>query len=234
MTESGVPTRVTIIIPALNEACSIERTLTGLQRFRSDACQVLLVDGGSHDNTAALAEPLVDRVLRSDCGRARQMNVGAAKASGNWFLFLHADTQLPLDFPRWLQQLGQQSGVWGFFPVRLSGSQRLLRMIEAAMNYRSRLTGVATGDQGLLVRADVFHQLGGFPNMPLMEDVAMTKKLRLSGRPFLWPSPVLTSSRRWEQRGILKTMLLMWGLRLAFFLGVNPQQLSRAYSTPKS
>ena len=153
------------------------------------------------------------------------MNVASQQALGNWLLFLHADSQLP---DNWQDQL-QQSNQWGFFPVKLSGEHWPLRIVESLINLRSRISRVATGDQGMYFRRSFFQAVGGFPEIPIMEDVAISKLARQKSTPSIGIVPVVTSSRRWQQNGIIKTVLLMWGLRLAYFLGVNPVRLHRIY-----
>ena len=220
---------ISIIIPALNEATSIEATLEPLQSWRQGGHELILVDGGSTDDTAAVARPLVDRMLDSARGRARQMNQGAQAATGDVLLFLHADTSLP---PRADEMIFQALNLhlWGRFDVRLSGRHWLLRVVERMMNWRSCFSGIATGDQGMFVEREQFERLGGFPDIPLMEDIALSKRLkRESGPPACIHTPLITSSRRWEQYGILRTILLMWRLRLAWFLGVPAHRLARLY-----
>lgn len=221
--------RISIIIPALNEADTLNDTLGSLQQWRKHGHEVILVDGGSEDESQAIATPLVDVVLESEKGRAQQMNAGAHLAKGEVLLFLHADTQLPEKADDMIQHaLGQYR--WGRFDVRLSGSHWLLRVVERLMNWRSCLTGVATGDQAIFLERKLFDEVGGFPELPLMEDIAISKLLRRQvGRSACLRPPLTTSSRRWEENGILRTTLLMWRLRLAYFLGVSPQHLARHY-----
>lgn len=222
--------RLSIVVPTFNEALTLQETLQRLQSLRVVGHEVLLVDGGSSDGTQTLAKPLVDRVMQAPRGRARQMNVGASVATGDVLLFLHADTTLPEATPRLLCAALRRPGVaWGRFDVRLSGQQFRYRIIEFFMNLRSRLTGIATGDQALFVKRDVFQQLGGFPDLPLMEDLALSRRLKRQARPICLQARVTTSSRRWERDGWLRTVLLMWGLRLAFALGVSPARLARVY-----
>lgn len=223
-------TRISIIIPALNEAAGIAETLRPLQPLRARGHEVIVVDGGSADGTVAIARPLADRVIASRPGRARQQNAGAEAAGGDVLLFLHADTQLPPDADALVTGGLTRSGCgWGRFDVRLSGRRPLLRVVERMMNLRSRLTGIATGDQAIFVRRDGFRRAGGFPHIPLMEDVALCRTLRRTGPPLCLRQRVLTSSRRWEQRGILRTILLMWRLRAAYALGADPARLARRY-----
>lgn len=220
--------QLSIIVPTFNEATCIEATLRRLQPLRDQGHEIIVADGASTDTTVALAAPLCDRMVHAPQGRARQMNEAARFACGNHLLFLHADTRLPDQAAtRIAEALG--SHPWGRFDVRLSGQHRLLRVIEAMMNLRSRLSGIATGDQAMFVRRELFETLGGFAEIALMEDIELSKRLKRHGRPACLRDKVLTSSRRWEQRGILKTVLLMWRLRLAYFLGARPEQLSRHY-----
>lgn len=227
--------KVSIIIPALNEAGSLEATLQPMQSWRKAGHELILVDGGSDDATATIAAPLVDQVLKSDPGRARQMNMGAEVASGEVLLFLHADTLLPDGADTIILVALAQQYRWGRFDVRLSGHHWLLRVVERMMNWRSCVSGIATGDQGIFVERDLFIQLGGFPQIPLMEDLALSRRLKGAvGRPACIRTPLVTSSRRWEQYGIVRTIILMWRLRLAWFLGVSAQRLAKQYHYKKS
>ena len=219
-----------IIVPALNEAAAIAVTLAKLAPLRSRGIEVIVVDGRSQDNTAEIAAAHADRVIVAARGRAAQMNAGARVARGEVLLFLHADSLLPDDadgiIARALDHRGRQ---WGRFDVRLSGQGWALHMIETMMNWRSRVTGIATGDQGMFVRRDAFELAGGFPEIALMEDIALSSRLRRHGRPACLRDRIVTSSRRWENAGVLRTIALMWFLRLAFFLGVDPTRLARIY-----
>ena len=222
--------RLSIIIPTLNEAGAIGQTLAALQPLRARGCEVIVADGGSTDGTAGLARPLADAVVVSPPGRACQQNAGAAAASGEVLLFLHADTRLPRDADVLVADGLRRSGRgWGRFDVRLTGRHPMLRMIERMMNLRSRLTGIATGDQAIFIQSDRFHAAGGFPEIPLMEDVALSKALRRLGPPLCLRETVATSSRRWEQHGVYRTMVLMWSLRLAYWLGADPARLADRY-----
>ncbi len=221
---------LSIVMPVLNEAEIIVSALHALEPLRRHSTELIVVDGGSVDATVELARPLAGEVIRTLPGRARQMNRGARAASGDYLLFLHADTRLPSDAPRLLLALFRQRAVWGRFDVRLSGPRRTLRLVEWLMNRRSRLTGIATGDQAIFVRRDWFETIGGYPEIPLMEDIALSARLKKIVRPVCLEEPVVTSSRRWEQRGVLRTVLLMWWLRLRFFFGADPEKLARAYS----
>lgn len=226
------PARVSIIIPCLNESEQVVKTLNALQPLRARGHEVILVDGGSEDDTPSIAKPLVDQVCHSEPGRARQMNLGARAASGDAFCFLHADTLAPDNIDNLIiESLGQsRKKMWGRFDVRLSSTAWPFRIIEWFMNKRSCLTAVATGDQGIFICRNIFNRLGGFADIPLMEDIELSKRLRKVSRPVCIPQRLVTSSRRWEQQGILRTVLLMWSLRLRYFLGSSTASLARAYS----
>ncbi|MCG8427495.1 MAG: TIGR04283 family arsenosugar biosynthesis glycosyltransferase [Chromatiales bacterium] len=222
--------RVSIIIPCLNEGAVIESLLTSLQPMRECGHEVIVVDGGSRDDTVERAAPWVDQLLRSPAGRAGQMTVGADAAEGDIFWFLHADTALPDSADRLiLEGMETTRKGWGRFDVTLSGKHPMLRVVEWMMNLRSRLSGIATGDQGIFVSRPLFLQSGGFPNIPLMEDIALSKKLKQTGLPLCLKHRLTTSSRRWEQGGILRTIGLMWRLRLAYALGSDPKVLAARY-----
>ncbi len=226
----GEPMRVSVILPALNEEPHIGATLKCLQRLRAHGHQVIVVDGGSTDATLQIARPLADRIARASAGRAQQMNVGAAQATGDVFWFLHADTRVPQQADELILRAIEDRGGWGRFDVRLSGHHPLLRIIERCMNVRSRISGIATGDQGIFIRRGLFEQLGGFADIPLMEDVDLSRRLKnAKHKPVCLRQTVITSSRRWEQRGILRTVVLMWYLRLAYFLGVPADRLAARY-----
>jgi rSAM/selenodomain-associated transferase 2 len=220
---------LSIAVPVLNEAGLIVAALDRLQPVRERGAEVIVVDGGSGDGTAELAEPLASRIVRSPKGRAVQMNAGARAATGEILLFLHADTRLPEEADRMLAAAFAEGAVWGRFDVRLSGFHPLLRIVETLMNWRSRLSGIATGDQAMFVRREVFERVGGFPEIPLMEDIALSKTLKRIARPVCLREKVVASSRRWEEQGILRTILLMWELRLRYFFGADPADLARRY-----
>jgi rSAM/selenodomain-associated transferase 2 len=227
----AVRTRVSIVIPVLNEAGAIALALAPLQSLRTRGHEVILADGGSTDGTRLLAQALCDHDIVAPRGRAAQMNAGAALASGEVILFLHADTRLPAEALQAVVEGLERSGrAWGRFDVRIAGRPRLLRVIAMLMNLRSRLTGIATGDQAIFVRADAFRELGGFDEIPLMEDIAFSRRAkRALGHPLCLRELVETSGRRWEKHGVSRTILLMWRLRLAYFCGVDPARLARRY-----
>ncbi len=224
-------TSVSIIIPVLNEAVAIVPTLQRLAGLRQGGAEVIVVDGHSTDGTLALAEPLCDQLLECDPGRAFQMNLGALSASGELLLFLHGDTILPSEAGQVLQKFLRSNRAWGRFDVRLSGRQPMFRLIALLMNLRSRLTGIATGDQGIFVRREVFESLAGFQEIPLMEDVELCRRLRRICPPYCASPPVLTDSRRWEKHGIWRTIWLMWRLRWRYWRGADPAVLAQAYRT---
>lgn len=224
---------LSIVMPVLNEAAGIEAALKALQRFRARGVEIVVADGGSSDGTVDLARGYADRVVSAPRGRAVQMNAGAAAAGGDVLMFLHADTQLPADADRLvadgLARSGRSWGCsWGRFDVRFD-SGGALRLVAAAMNLRSRATGIATGDQAMFVTRAAFEQAGGFPPIALMEDIALSTRLKRLGRPLCLNARVTTSGLRWRERGTLRTVLLMWRLRLAFFCGADPAKLARAY-----
>ena len=226
-------TFISIILPVLNEEAHIVACLNVLQPLRGPESELIVVDGGSRDRTVALAEPLADRVIAGSRGRAAQMNAGAGQASGVILWFLHADSLPPPDAATLIRSaLAQPNRHWGRFDVRLSGRHPLLRVVETLMNLRSRLTGIATGDQGIFVRREVFERVGGYPALALMEDIALSRLLKRHSRPVCLRQRLTTSSRRWESNGILRTILLMWRLRLAYFFGADPDRLARMYYRP--
>ena len=226
---------LSIVIPCLNEAGGIVAALERLQPLRRRGVEVIVVDGGSHDGSVALAAALADQVLSAPRGRASQMNAGAAAARGSVLLFLHADCTLPADGDRLIAAGLQASGRhWGRFDVSLAGAHPLLGLIAFMMNWRSRLTGIATGDQGMFVTRGRFADAGGFPAIPLMEDIALSRNLKGRGAPLCLQARITASGRRWEERGALRTVLLMWRLRLAYFLGADPADLAFRYDGDRS
>jgi len=224
-----MPPRLSVVVPTFCEADGIVEALTALAPLRGAGHEVIVVDAGT-DRTADLAAPLADRVLAAPRGRAVQMNRGAEVATGEVLLFLHADTRLPPDAARAISAgLTRTGRAWGRFDVRLSGQQLLLRVVERMMNWRSRLSGIATGDQAIFVSRERFRAVGGYPEIALMEDIALSRQLKRLGPPLCLRERVLTSSRRWERDGIARTILLMWWLRLRYWLGTSPSQLAAVY-----
>lgn len=224
------PPRLSIIVPALDEAGGIAVALERLAPARARGAEVLVVDGGSSDATVAVARPLADRVLESARGRAVQMNTGAAAAAGDVLLFLHADCLPPQDCDRLvLAAVAGEHLAWGRFDVRIASSRRLLGCVAALMNLRSRATGIATGDQGIFATRALFDRAGGFPPIALMEDIALSRAMRRIVRPRCLEGRIETSARRWEKGGVLRTIVLMWRLRLAYFFGADPGRLAVRY-----
>jgi rSAM/selenodomain-associated transferase 2 len=222
--------RLSIVVPALEEAASITATLSALQPLRAQGHEVIVVDGGSRDATLLIARLLADRAYVAAAGRATQMNVGAGKATGDVLLFLHADSLLPATAAAAIGEAVARGASWGRFDVTICGKPWVLKVVGTMMNLRSRLTGIATGDQGIFVRRSLFGEAGGFPAIPLMEDVALSTTLkRIAGRPACLRTRVTTSGRRWETHGPWRTIFNMWRLRVAYALGADPAALVRHY-----
>ena len=221
-------THLSIVVPVLNEAQHIAHALIRLAPLRARGARVIVVDGGSSDDTRVLAAPLADLVLSSARGRAAQMNAGAAAAHGDALLFLHADTKLPANADA-LVAAALRDRHWGRFDVAIDGAHPMLPVIAAMMNLRSRGSGIATGDQAIFMRRASFDRVGGYALIPLMEDIDISKRLKHIGRPACLHAHVTTSGRRWEQHGVWRTIFLMWRLRLAFFFGADPHALALAY-----
>lgn len=221
--------RLSVVMPVLNDGLHLAALLQQLQPLRQRGAQLVVVDGGSDDDSVDIASRAADVVLSSERGRARQMNAGAAQADGQWLCFLHADTKLPGDIDQWYNILPTTERDWGFFPVRFDGEHPLLAVVAAGINWRSRHSRVATGDQGLWLRRELFDALGGFPDIALMEDVALSRRLHSHARPCIWRSPLTTSSRRWQRDGIVRTVLFMWWLRIQYACGVKAAVLARRY-----
>jgi rSAM/selenodomain-associated transferase 2 len=239
-----------IIVPVLNEAPTLAARLADLQRFTARGVQLVVVDGGSDDATLTIARQFTaassahsndndnnkqaDLILQAPRGRAAQMNAGAAACSATVLLFLHADTVLPNDANLLVLAACNGRHGWGRFDVSIDSRRPLLRLVGALMNWRSRWTGIATGDQAIFMRRSLFEQLGGFPAQALMEDIAMTRALKRCGPPACLSARVSTSARRWEQHGAWATIWLMWRLRAAYFLGADPAKLALQYGYPKA
>jgi rSAM/selenodomain-associated transferase 2 len=221
---------LSIVVPALNEAGGIEASLRALAPMRQRGVEVIVADGGSSDATAALAAPLADLVLQAPRGRAQQMHAGAVAARGRVLLFLHADTLLPEGADELLLAgLARGGQSWGRFDVRIAGRPPMLRVVAAMINLRSRLSGIATGDQAMFVTRDAYRAVGGFPRQPLMEDIELSRRLKRYARPLCLTQRVTTSGRRWEARGVWRTIVLMWRLRLRYWLGAPPDLLAEEY-----
>jgi rSAM/selenodomain-associated transferase 2 len=227
-------TKISIIIPVLNEAALITQTLSTLQPLRAAGHELIVVDGGSSDDTIALSKPLADQIIRCSRGRGRQMNGGAKTARGDILLFLHSDTLLPKGADQLIiREMEKRRKNWGRFDVRLSGRHFLFRIVELLMNLRSRITCIATGDQAIFVQRKIFETVGGFPDIDLMEDIALSRLLKRYGSPLCLWQRVMTSSRRWQRNGISRTILLMWFLRLAYFYKTDPKRLAKLYESRK-
>jgi rSAM/selenodomain-associated transferase 2 len=220
--------RLTIVVPVLDEAAIIGAALQALTPLRARGAEIIVVDGGSSDGTLDLARPLADRVIAAPRGRGAPLNAGAALGTGDALVFLHADTALPDNADR-LIAAALTRRAWGRFDLRIAGRHPLLAVVARMINWRSRLTGIATGDQAIFVSREAFLAVGGFPDLPLMEDIAISRRLKHVCRPFCIATPVITSGRRWEHHGVIRTILLMWRLRLAYYFGVAPARLARRY-----
>ncbi|MBL0075915.1 MAG: TIGR04283 family arsenosugar biosynthesis glycosyltransferase [Rhodocyclaceae bacterium] len=223
--------RISIVMPVLNEAPTIIASLEALQDARHRGVEVIVVDGGSEDATVELAQALADQVLIAPRGRASQMNAGAVAAHGTVLWFVHADTRVTVEHEQKILWATAHAwgGRWGRFDVRIDSRNRLLALVSKAINIRSRWSGIATGDQAIFVSRILFERVGGFPDLPLMEDVALSKRLKCIASPACFRETVLTSARRWEKHGLWRTIFLMWSLRAAYFMGVSPHFLARQY-----
>jgi rSAM/selenodomain-associated transferase 2 len=220
---------LSVVIPVRNEAQALPYLLGDLADLRAAGAELILVDGGSTDGTCELALGLFDQLLRTAPGRALQMNAGAAVARGEYLWFVHADTRVSVESLESLQGALKERTLWGRFDVRLSGPGLALQVIGAMINLRSRLSGIASGDQGIFVARQRFEALGGYAPIPLMEDLQLCRRLKALARPRCLRPPLSTSSRRWEQHGIWRTVVLMWCLRLAYYCGASPEKLARQY-----
>lgn len=218
-----------IVVPVLDEAPTLATRLQALQTYRQRGARVVVVDGGSQDDTLEIARQHADLALLAPRGRAAQMNAGAAACPADVLLFLHADTVLPEHADVLVRRATLGPFFWGRFDVRIDSPRPLLRVVSTMMNLRSRWTGIATGDQALFVRHDLFRQVGGFPELPLMEDIAISRALKAHGPPACLRERVTTSARRWERHGVWRTIFLMWRLRAAYFFGADPRQLAVQY-----
>lgn len=223
----GIP--ATVVVPTLNEEAEIVACLDDLEKFRAQGFEVILVDGYSSDRTLQLAEGKCDNISTNQAGRARQMNAGALQARSNIIIFLHVDTRLPENAAQLISEFPEDKPVWGRFDIELTGEHWLFRVIAAMANMRSRLTGIATGDQAIFMSKSLFYEAGGFPLIALMEDVAMSERLKQICLPICFKDKVISSSRRWQKHGIIKTIIKMWYLRAAYSMGVHPDDLAKRY-----
>ena len=221
--------KLSIIIPVLNEEITLSNISSHLQSITNQGHEVVVVDGGSTDNTLVVAYEVTDTVIVCSPGRAVQMNNGAAVASGDVFLFLHADTFLPDNIVQIISDLSEKENVWGRFDVRLSSHKIVYRLIERLINFRSCVTSIATGDQAMFIEKNLFNRIGGFPEIALMEDVEISRRLKKISTPVCVKQKVTTSSRRWETKGVITTVFMMWKLRLYYFFGVSPDKLNQLY-----
>lgn len=219
----------TIIIPILNEEDEIVACLEDLQKFRAHGFEVIVIDGHSNDRTRQLSQGKCEYISTSQASRARQMNTGALHARGNIIIFLHVDTRLPENLVQLISELPKNTPVWGRFDIILTGKHWMFRVIAAMINLRSRLTGICTGDQAIFMSKPLFYEVSGFPLIALMEDIAMSKKLKPICPPICFKHKVISSSRRWEKHGIIKTIMKMWYLRAVYFMGVHPDTIARQY-----
>jgi rSAM/selenodomain-associated transferase 2 len=222
--------KISVVVPVLNEAKTLPSMMAALAPLRARGCEIIVADGGSSDGSAEIASKAEVLVVTGAKGRARQMNAGAERASGDAYLFLHADTRLPPDADRLIETaLASGRFVWGRFDVRIEGRARTLALVATAMNWRSRLTGIATGDQAIFVTRAAFAAAGGFPDQELMEDVELSRRLKLLSPPACVAQKVTTSGRRWESHGVWPTIFLMWRLRFDYWRGVAPSRLAERY-----
>jgi len=221
--------KLSIIVPMLNEAAQLPDLFAHLLPLCRAGCEIVFADGGSSDGSDKLAQIAGFTVVQAPRGRASQMNAGAAQATGEVLLFLHADTRLPQGAPHHIAEALNVGAGWGRFDVCITGEPFMLTVVGYLMNWRSCLSGIATGDQAMFVRRDVFRRLHGFPEQPLMEDVEFSKRLKTVSRPACIKQCASTSGRRWETRGVWRTIFLMWRLRWAYWRGTDAVQLARLY-----
>lgn len=219
---------VSIIIPMLNESEIIASKLQSLQHLRSQ-CELIVVDGGSLDGSVELARSWVDKLVESPAGRAKQMNAGADFASAELLFFLHLDTEVPTNLIELLLANGNSCDFWGRFDVSIEGAHWMLPVVAFLMNARSRVTGIATGDQGMFISRSLFEKVGCFPDQPLMEDIELSRRLLQEKKPYCIKQKVKTSGRRWEEKGAFRTIWLMWSLRWAYWIGEAPEKLAERY-----
>lgn len=227
-------TWLSIIVPTLNESANIGAMLGVVQPWRAEGAEVIVVDGGSSDDTVARAALLADTVITAPRGRASQLQAGVRQARGELLLFLHADSLLPADALQLIQAATRHGAQWGRFDVSIAGEHPMLRIVAWMMNVRSRWTGIATGDQGIFVARTLLEAVGGVPQQALMEDIELSKRLRARAQPACLRARIATSGRRWERNGVWRTIWLMWRLRFAYWCGANPSELRQQYEGPRS
>lgn len=220
---------ISIVVPVLNEAQNIKKSLLDLQKQSNT--EIIIVDGGSQDKTVEIVQKLGIKLICSPrAGRAQQMNLGAAVATGNILLFLHADTQLPPGYQEMVKEaLSQPKTIAGAFQLAIDGPQRSLRLVETMVNWRSRFLSLPYGDQAIFLKASTFQKIGGFSNIPIMEDFELIQRLKRQGKITIVPTSVITSSRRWHKLGIFQTTLINQLIVIGYYLGVPPVQLARWY-----
>ncbi len=222
--------KLSFIVPILNEAENLPILLDHLLPYLRGGNEIILVDGGSVDGSIQLATCMGFEVIRTHASRACQMNAGARRASGEVLLFLHADTFLPANAGLLIQQsLSATKRAWGRFDVHISGKSFMFKIISTMMNLRSRLSGIATGDQAIFVTRHAFEKIGQFPDQILMEDIELSVRLNRLSKPICISTPVRTSGRRWENYGVWRTIFLMWRIRWLYWLGVAPEELKKSY-----
>lgn len=228
----GVEPSLSVVIPVLNDASALERLLRGLAAHAGPSLEIIVVDGGSTDHSRALAAELAGLVITAGAGRGRQLAAGARASRGRWLWFLHADSNgvdAAADFLLGLSASPEAVPGWGRFDVAFDQPTRLLRLVAAAMALRSRMTGICTGDQGIFVHRQLLDLVGGVPPQPLMEDIELSLRLRRLGRPVCRREVLTTSARRWHAQGVVRTILKMWGFRLRYWFGADPDALARRY-----
>lgn len=213
-----------VIVPVLNEEKHLESLLQTLY-----GTETIIVDGGSTDRSTSLAQKFNVTFLSSAKGRAQQMNTASKQASGEVLIFLHADTRLPIGWREMMADFSNSNNAWGRFDVKFDQQSAALWIIAKMMNWRSRISGICTGDQAIFIRREVFERINGFADIPLMEDIEISRRLRMISKPYCVTCEVVTSGRRWRENGVLRTVLLMWWLRLQYFWGVSPEKLVKRY-----
>ncbi len=228
------PPTLSIIVPVLNQSRTMIDTMSALKPFRQRGAEIIVVDGGSDDDTAVLAHPFADRVVKGPRGRAAQMNEGAKVASGFIFLFLPTDTTLPADADTQVMiGRARDTSVWGRFDMRLTGRHPLLPIVARLLNRRSRSSGIASCEQAIFVQRETFFRIGGFTDIPVMEDVEISKRLRAISPPICVTSRVTVPAKRFDRDGLWTTLRTMWIMRLRYRMGMKPEEILKRYVEPK-